>query len=299
MNLEWLKTFKAVYEKGSATAAAASLGMSQPGVSLHLGALENFLGYLLFERRPRLLIPTEKGKFFYNRIVDPLARLEEVALSFQRGSQKNRASVTIGMCFETFQQSLEPHLPSFDFDIIFEFGEYRSLLEKLERRHVDLVITPQKIDLREVSYEAFSREQIIMVAGKGTSLSGVYPENEDEFLDWLMSQIWYGIAGDNEHFQRFWKANFGQTPTFRPNYIVPNLQSIVRILSRSQGVAIVPDFLCREAVDRKELTVLWEGKSPLVNTLYIATNKRGRKKEILQRVMDRVREEMPQLGAAD
>ncbi|UON85535.1 LysR family transcriptional regulator [Dyadobacter chenwenxiniae] len=47
LNLEWFRTFKVVYEVGTLSAAAQSLFISQPGVSLHLSALESYTGYRL------------------------------------------------------------------------------------------------------------------------------------------------------------------------------------------------------------------------------------------------------------
>lgn len=62
-NLEWLRTFKAIYETGTLTAAAQELFISQPGVSLHLNSLEAYTGYKLFERASKKMTPTEKGKY--------------------------------------------------------------------------------------------------------------------------------------------------------------------------------------------------------------------------------------------
>ena len=49
VNLEWYRTFKAVYKSGTLTGAAEVLFISQPGVSLHLSSLENYVGYKLFK----------------------------------------------------------------------------------------------------------------------------------------------------------------------------------------------------------------------------------------------------------
>ena len=75
-NLEWLRTFKAIYETGTLTAAAQELFISQPGVSLHLNSLEAYTGYKLFERTAKKMTPTEKGKILYNFVVAPLEKLE-------------------------------------------------------------------------------------------------------------------------------------------------------------------------------------------------------------------------------
>ncbi|MGO3306791.1 MAG: LysR family transcriptional regulator, partial [Sphingobacterium sp.] len=57
-------------------------------------------------------------------------------------------------------------------------------------------------------------------------------------------------------------------------YIVPNISSIIRCLSNSEGYSVVPDFLCREAVESGKIVLVWEGDEPLENTLYFGTRKK-------------------------
>lgn len=298
INLEWLRTFKTIYEKGSMTAAAEHLFLSQPGVSLHLSSLENHVGYKLFERRPRLLIPTERGKQLYNTIADPIARLEEIELKSQKSAVEDRPTITLGMCFETFQLSLEAAVPDLPFNLILEFDDYRQLLQKLESQVTDLVVTPHNPELRGVQYEAFSQEQIVLVAGKGIDLSGFDPSNKKKLMEWLHAQAWFGIAGDNDHMHRFWKLNFGSTPDFRPNYIVPNFHSILRSLSRAPALAIVPDFLCREAIANDDIQILWKGYKELSNTLHFAYHKKAKHPQAIQQLMQQIRTHMPPLAGS-
>lgn len=71
VNLEWYRTFKAVYETGSLTAAAKVLFITQPNVSQHISALEAHIGKTLFERRHRI-IPTDYAKIIFAQIVGQL-----------------------------------------------------------------------------------------------------------------------------------------------------------------------------------------------------------------------------------
>ncbi len=290
INLEWLRTFKTIYERGSVTAAAEHLLVSQPGVSLHLSSLENHVGYKLFERRPRLLVPTERGKQLYNAIVDPIGRLEEIEVKSQRSASEDRPTITLGMCFETFQLSLEDAVPDLPFNLILEFGDYRQLLKKLENQVIDLVVTPHSPELRGINYERFSQEMIVLVAGKDLDASDFDPADPVALRDWLQQQSWYGIAGDNDHMLRFWKQNFQRSPDFRPNYIVPNFNSILRSLSRAPGLAIIPDFLCAQTPD---VTVLWEGYTPLVNRLHFARHRKNQHEAALEQIMKLIRGKMP------
>lgn len=297
LNLEWLRTFRTIYEKGSLTAAAEALYISQPGASLHLSSLESYVGYRLFERRPRQLIPTERGKLLYNSVTDPLRQLEEVEVNFQKTTREDIPTITVGMCFETFQNSLEKYLPELDFNLIAEFDGYRELLEKLDQGIIDIVVTPHREEKKGISYQPFSQENIVLIAGQGTDTSGfeaaMERNDKDQLIDWLKSQIWFGITGDNEHLHKFWKLNFDGHPDFRPNYIVPNIHSILRSLRVSPGLAIVPDFLCLKEFDEGSITLLWRGYKRLQNTLYFAANKQTIYAESIKKIEACLKREMP------
>ena len=277
VNLEWYRSFKAIYKTGTLTGAAESLFISQPGVSLHLSSLESYVGYKLFERTGRKMVPTEKGKILYNFVVEPLSKLEDAEKHFQKSTEKHTPTISIGMCFETFQITLEQYISTLPFNVIIRFGEYREMLDQLDKGILDLIITPQKGNSPNIMHEAFSSETIVLVGGANTDdhlFKALVKKNDLSAIEiWLKEQKWYGTAGDMEHLLRFWQLNFGKHADFRPNYIVPNLNSIVRCLSGGKGLAIIPDFLCKKEVEDGKIKVIWEGKEKLKNTLYFGTRK--------------------------
>lgn len=288
VNLEWYRTFKEVYKTGTLTKAAEALFISQPGVSLHLSALENYVGYKLFDRTGRKMVPTEKGKVLYNFIIEPLAKLEEAEKNFQRSTEKNTPTISIGMCFETFQITLEQYISSLPFNVIIQFGEYPDMIENLEKGILDLIITPQMVVKNGIEYQEFSSETIVLVGGNEidtTEFNDIEKKGSVvELEQWLKQQKWYGTTGDMEHLRHFWQLNFNKHPDFRPNYIVPNLNSIVRCLSSGKGLAVVPDFLCRKEIESGLVKLIWEGKTPLTNILYFATRKKTMYEEEIQRI---------------
>lgn len=277
LNLEWLRTFKAIYETGTLSAAAQALYISQPGVSLHLNSLEAYTGYKLFDRAARKMVPTERGKILYNFIIDPIKKLETAEQHFHKRSQADRATISVGMCFETFQYTLEEHIPELPFNVIIKFGEYPQMQQDLDNGVLDLIITPQKGNQKNLLYDAFSKERIVLVAGKNTEIGFLQQWLKEgkfqEATQFLKQQLWYSTAGDMEHLKNFWLKNFGEHPDFRPNYIVPNISSILRCLSNANGFSIVPDFLCKEAIENKKVKMVWQGTQPLENTLYFGKRK--------------------------
>ena len=279
VNLEWFRTFKAIYETGTLTGAAEVLHVSQPGVSLHLSSLENYVGYKLFDRTSRKMVSTERGKVLYNYIIEALHKLEAAENHFHKSAEKERPTISIGMCFETFQFTLEPYLPSLPFNVIIKFGDYPQMLSDLDSGILDLIITPQKGDYSSLQFKPFSKERIVLMAGAQTDTSVLeqllQQQQYKEAEEWLKTQIWYGTTGDMEHLRRFWHTNFGNRPDFKPNYIVPNLSSIVRCLSGGgNGLAVIPDFLSRRELEQGNLKLVWEGNKPLENTLYFAMRKK-------------------------
>ena len=278
VNLEWYRTFKAVYKTGTLTSAAEELFISQPGVSLHLSSLETYVGYKLFDRTGRKMVPTEKGKVLYNFIIEALTKLEEAEKNFQRSTEKNTPTISVGMCFETFQITLEQYISTLPFNVIIQFGEYPEMVENLEKGILDLIITPQMVVKNAIEYQAFSSETIVLVGGSeidDLEFNSIAKKGDIQAIElWLKHQKWYGTTGDMEHLRRFWQLNFNKHPDFRPNYIVPNLNSIIRCLSSGKGLAVVPDFLCRKEIDNGTIKLIWEGKTPLKNTLYFATRKK-------------------------
>ncbi|RNL84725.1 LysR family transcriptional regulator [Sinomicrobium pectinilyticum] len=277
VNLEWYRTFKAIYETGTLTGAAQALYASQPGVSLHLSSLESYTGYKLFDRSSRKMVPTERGKVLYNHIKEAIAKLEDAEQCFRKSTEKDKPTISVGMCMETFQYTVEPFISTLPFDVIIKFVEYKDALNDLDKGILDLVISSRKGQDKNIDYRAFSKEKIVLVAGRDTDVDGfeeLLTGERGRLEEWLKCQTWYGTTGDMENLQRFWNVNFNKHPDFKCNYIVPNKTSIVRCLSRAKGLAVLPDFLCMDEIEKGNIQLLWEGKTPIENTLYFAMRKK-------------------------
>jgi DNA-binding transcriptional LysR family regulator len=277
-SLEWFRTFKTIYETGSLTVTARTLYISQPGVSLHLNSLESYVGYKLFDRAARKMVPTERAKVLYNYILEAVTKLELAEQHFHKSSEANRPTLSVGMCLETFQFTLEQYISTLPFNVIIKFGEYADMQQDLDKGLLDLIITPQKGNQNNLEYKPFSRERIILVAGSRQDSKEfeklIKAKKLAEAELWLKKQTWYSSAGDVENMRKFWSLNFSKRPDFKPNYIVPNKCSIVRCLSEGKGFAIIPDFLCRHELQTKKVKEVWEGNNVMENTLYFGKRKK-------------------------
>jgi len=288
INLEWYRTFKAVYEEGNLTNASEVLFTSQPGVSLHISNLEAYVGYKLFERTSRKMVPTERAIILYDYIIDALKKLEYTEQYFRTSKTNKRKTLSIGMCSEVFQVFFEPHIGTLNFDIIAQFGEYPQLIKELNEGLLDLVITPEKIENAAIVYAPFFKEHILLVAGNSTETSlleqHIATKQWDALEQELKTQVWYGSSNVLGYSKKFWHQNFKKKQLYKSNYLVPNIISIIRCLKANNGIALVPDFLCHKALKNNELKLLWEGHEPLLNTFYFATKQHSKLQSEIEQI---------------
>ncbi|CAH1652694.1 MULTISPECIES: LysR family transcriptional regulator [unclassified Chelatococcus] len=71
-----LRAFVRTVERGSVTAAARDLGISQPAVTKHLRNLERHVGARLLERSSRVVRPTSQGQALYEGSHEALTAIE-------------------------------------------------------------------------------------------------------------------------------------------------------------------------------------------------------------------------------
>lgn len=76
MELNQLKAFVLVAQKGGLIEAANRLKLTPSGISLRIKRLEHEIGICLFERKPNKLILTEEGRAFLTRVKRILDDLE-------------------------------------------------------------------------------------------------------------------------------------------------------------------------------------------------------------------------------
>ncbi|SEW52684.1 LysR family transcriptional regulator [Chitinophaga arvensicola] len=274
VNLEWYRTFKAIYQSGSLTAAAKMLFISQPNVSQHLSALEAHIGKQLFERKPKF-VPTDYGKMFYTQVVEPLEKLENVEADFQHICKTRQlANIHIGAVKEYFQAAVAKRIGNAPANFIIEFGLTKDLLRRLQKGDLDFVIATQVIEDKHIVYEPIMTEQFIIVSHPSLDLKpfrAFLKKNQlDNAASWLSDQHWFAYSSDLPVIRRFWQENFRKRPAIKPQYIIPDMQTILEAIRYGEGLTITADYMIKDAVKNGELQEVWRGNAPATNVLYLA-----------------------------
>src|SRR5882757_10445694 len=170
LKVSWLRSFLAVAERGGFGAATGTLHLSQSRVSAHISALEEPLGFALFERRVRPTALTEPGRIFAEHAKEALDALQdgiEAARATLRpgyghlvvGSYPSVSSVFLPSVLATLNAS---H-PAMSVEI--HEGNAASLEAALSSGAVDVAFRPLQPPVRDhrLTTRALWRESIVAV----------------------------------------------------------------------------------------------------------------------------------------
>jgi DNA-binding transcriptional LysR family regulator len=155
MRTRQLEIFHAVYTKGSITEAARFLNVSQPSVSKVLSHTETQLGYLLFQRIKRRLVPTAEAHVLFrhaDKIHKDLEQLNEISrnlLKHSPGLIRLASTPSIGSDF----------VPSLVAEFSKEFPEVKFEIHTLHLDQIEKKIKDTSIDLA-LAYNLFSSENL-------------------------------------------------------------------------------------------------------------------------------------------
>jgi len=280
LNLEWLRTFKAIYESGNLSNAANRLLMSQPGAGLHLNSLEEYIGYRLFERDRRKMIATEQAKVLYHYICDSINTLAQAEDTFCKNSSDVKPTLALGMGFGAFEQIAAEHFAQLPYNLTVRFGDAPSLVHELCAGTLDLALTSQIETHPNLEYTTLTSERVLLVCGSGANTDElnalIVAGKRVSIMQWLKKQLWYTTSTELSYLQNFWLANFECAPGFRPNFILPHFGAILRCIRNGNGFAVMPEFLCTPELQRGAVRLAWEGDHIVAANLYFAKRRKNR-----------------------
>lgn len=277
VNLEWYRTFKAVYKNGNFSIAAKELFMSQPAVSQQISMLEAHVGNKLFNRKSKGVEATEYAKLLNNLIIDALDRLENVENSFRAKAENANRLISVGISRHFFDCIGNLLIGKFDL-IDFTFAENDELFELVDAKKLDFAITTKRFDTFDTTYEIVGKIKLIMVAPASLDITDfrqvLKSDNFTEIEKWLNEQKWYSHDARIPHIKVFWLHAFNKKrPSMVPNYIIPSESEMLEMLSRNSGVAITWNCNARKYIKENKLQLLWNSYNVPEEFVYLLAAK--------------------------
>lgn len=169
MNLIQLRAFDAVARDGSFTRAAERLSVSQPAVTAHVKALENYYGVTLFQRRGRGIEPTELGRQLATISRRLFAAADEAADLLEATRELHEGRLEIAA---DGPHLLMPLLAAFrarypGVSLALTMGNARDTLAHLLAERCDLAVLAELAADPALHAVAFQRHPIVAIVARG------------------------------------------------------------------------------------------------------------------------------------
>jgi DNA-binding transcriptional LysR family regulator len=255
-DFEALAVFAKVAEFQSFARAASELKLSKPTVSKAVTRLEKRIGATLFNRTSRKLALTEAGQRLLSRASAMLAEGEAAESEALSQSQSPRGLLRIAAPMSFGIIHLAPLLPLF-------FKQYPEV-------SIDLHLSDEQIDIVGEGFDAAIRiaalpdsslmarrlcgMPIYLLASPDYLKAHGRPKHPLHLSDHL------GLTYSYQLRQGVWqfKKKDGEVATVRPNgpLRVNNGDAMLPSIVGGIGIGILPEFIAREAIAKKQLEIL-------------------------------------------
>lgn len=274
MDLALLRTFVTVHRAGSFTRAAALLGLSQPAVTSQIRTLERQLGRPLFLRQARGVTPTTIGDELAHKAAPHLDALVEIAETGVDDDSVFRTLHLAGPPEFTAERALPvlTELTGEDgqgFALRASFGNAEETLEGLAAGHHDLTIGTARPRGALLTATPLCDEEHVLVAAPhwaertGTKKLGRSAAPALEHVPVVE------VHESLPFVARYWASVFDTRPAAPGTVIAPDLRAVLACTVAGAGLAVLPRYLCAEALERGDLVALHEPAVPPLRTYFL------------------------------
>lgn len=284
-DFEWYRSFVAIYRLGTVSAAADARHMTQPALSQHLAALEAEVGAPLFIRRPRKMVPTERGVALYNQVAPAVDRLERTTSELHGDTPET--AIRLGAPLEYFKERLAPVLAEAKERIAATFGTTEDLLDLLEDHRLDVVVATQHLPRKGLVFVHLDTESFWLVGGPGTFLTAD-AANLAAVRAELEHHPWISYGEDLPIIRRFWMESFGERPAMTARLVVPDLHAIARLIELGAGVSVLPAYLVESRVATGRMSKLWSPPRAVQNQIWLVYRTADRNDAVISRFVRRL-----------
>ncbi|MER5883856.1 LysR family transcriptional regulator [Streptomyces sp. NPDC001941] len=272
MDLALLRTFLTVHRAGSFTRAAALLGLSQPAVTSQIRTLERQLGRPLFVRRARGVIPTTIGDELAHRAaphLDALVEIAEAGLDEESGVRTLHLAGPPEFLSARVLPALTPLVAqglALRLSLLPNAGE---TLDGLAAGHHDLAVATARPRGGLLTATPLCDEEHVLVAGPRMA-ARIGPDLLRRKSGLVLEQLPVVEVHESLPFvSRYWATVFEAKPAAAATVIAPDLRAVLECAASGAGLAVLPRYLCEEALERGRLVALTDPPMPPLRTYFL------------------------------
>ncbi|MDA5280406.1 LysR family transcriptional regulator [Streptomyces sp. NPDC054904] len=273
MDLALLRTFVAVHRAGSFTRAATLLGLSQPAVTSQIRALERQLGRPLFDRRARGVTPTAIGDELAHKAaphLDALLRITETERESAGSSRTLHLAGPPEFLSLRVLPALAPLVVQGQTLRTAFTSDARTTLEGLGAGQHDLVVTAARPRGGLFTASVLCDEELVLVAAPYWAALVDPAHLRDKGPGALDGIPVVEVHASLPLVTRYWAALFDSAPEPAATVVAPDLRAVLECVRAGAGLAVLPRYLCRDALDGGRIVALLEPPVPPLRTWFLA-----------------------------
>lgn len=288
INLEWLRTFRAVYKTKSLSKAAEMLMVSQPTVSQQISALESRMGKKLFDRKSKGVKETDVGRMLNTMISGSIEMLEGVEHNIIKSDSDLKNIVTIGISPHLYKTTLCPKILELGDYVHIKFGVKQDLIREVEEGTLLYAIVPGELNTFDTfSYKLWD-QNVVLVATPDIDLAPLrklYKQDQGEAQKWMAGHKWYAHDNNSNFIKIYWLNVFDKTrPAIVPNYIIPNEYEVLHQQTLGSGLSVAFDSTVQPFVKESRLQMC-ELKKVTYRSLSLIANKKKTDPAITKKIL--------------
>jgi DNA-binding transcriptional LysR family regulator len=267
-----LRTFVTVHRAGSFTRAAALLGLSQPAVTSQIRTLERQLGRPLFLRQARGVTPTTVGDELAHRAAPHLDALVEISETGVHGRVGTRTLHFAGPPEFVAQRALPALAPLVAEGLTLRtslFGTAEECLDGLAAGRHDLAVATARPRGGLLTARPLCDEEHVLVAAPRWA-ARLAPETLLSRGSVVLDQLPVVEVHESLPFvSRYWAAVFESKPAATGTVVVPDLRAVLESAAAGAGLAVLPRYLCEDALRDGRLVALLDPPVPPLRTYFL------------------------------
>lgn len=271
----------ALKEKGSLSAAAESLHLTQSALSHSIRKLEERYALKVWEKSGRNIRLTQVGEYLLNFAEHVLPQFEQVESALTAFSAGKKGKLRIGMechpCYEWLMSIVPGFLqrwPDVDLDVIQQFRF--DGLAALNNHNIDVLITSDPLEKQDyVNVPVLDYELMLAVRNTVTAPRFVKPRA-------LAEQTLISFPVEKARLDVFTHFLIPASVEPRAHQQVETIEVMLQLVASGRGVCTLPDWLLNKYSRDYALTGVRLGKEGVKKTLYLVHREADSKIEYMQ-----------------
>jgi DNA-binding transcriptional LysR family regulator len=275
-----LRAFTSIVEKGTFSAAARALGVSQPAVSLQIQSLEDLIGVELLDRKMKKVQVTEAGKLFYETAKQIVSQLDSFQQKLDDMSNTVKGSLAIGGSTIPGAYILPKLLGKFkekypEVSVSLRVADTDEIIEQLISGVLHIGMVGAKPTSNRLNSKPFLQDELVLITPKGhevTEMNGAKAPRIKNIakVDFISRE---SGSGTRRAIEKYLSGQNLSLADFNVIMELGSTEAIINAVGAGLGVSIVSIWAVDKHVRLGELDVVKLPGAPVMRDFYLVESK--------------------------